>query len=107
MAIEPGRLSIFRPLPEVRPPAAPLAPAVDGPQSGQSPFLTRLTEAVRDVDTLQHSADTAAQNLATGRADNVQDVVVAMEKADLALQLTVQVTQRAVDAYREISRMQV
>jgi flagellar hook-basal body complex protein FliE len=59
------------------------------------------------VNQTQVEANTQAQQLATGEADNIQDVVLSMEKADLALQLTVQVAQRAIEAYREISRMQV
>ena len=106
MPIEPGRLNVFRPLPPAEPPTLPAAPT-DGSGSEKSPFLSRLTDAVRGVNELQHVADAAVESLATGDADNVHDVAIALEKADLALQLTVQVTQKAVEAYREISRMQV
>ena len=107
MRIDPGRASLFRELPSTRP-VGPAAPeATTDAQGAQSPFLARLTEAVREVNSLQQDANTQATRLATGEADNVQDVVIAMEKADLALQLTVQVTQKAIEAYREISRMQV
>jgi flagellar hook-basal body complex protein FliE len=89
-------------------PASPevLTPPAAG-EAQQSPFMSALASAVQGVNEAQQAAGVAAQDLATGRADNVHDVVVAMEKADLSLQLTVQTTQRAVDAYREISRMQI
>ena len=80
------------------------------PNSGTasaSPFMARLSEAITSADSLQQSAAQAMEQLATGQAPNVHDAVLAMEKADLSLQLTAQVTQRAVDAYREISRLQV
>jgi flagellar hook-basal body complex protein FliE len=89
----------------------PAGPEVVAPPSAgatsQVPFMSALASAVQNVNETQQAAGAAAQDLATGRADNVHDVIVAMEKADLSLQLTVQTTQRALDAYREISRMQV
>ena len=107
MRVDPGTANLFRPLPSVQAPTPdPVAPG-QVPAAGPSPFLQRLGEAVRDVNTLQQDASTQATQLATGQAKSVEDVVIAMEKADLALQLTVQVTQKAVEAYREISRMQV
>jgi len=69
--------------------------------------MDRLADAVADVNGLQQEANLQAENLATGDAESLQDVVVAVEKADLALQLTVQVTQKAVQAYQEVSRLQV
>ncbi len=90
------------------PAALPVPPEGPGAVAGaQAPFMDRLASAVQSVNQLQQDADSQAMRLATGDANNVQDVVIAMEKADLALQLTVQVTQKAVDAYREISRMQI
>lgn len=107
MPVDPARIGVFERLP--RPPAPTPAPpaAPQATPEGRSPFLSRLTEAVQGVDRLQHEADRAAERLATGEADSVHDAVIALEKADLALQLTVQVTQKAVEAYREVSRMQV
>ena len=107
MRIDTGRLNVFQELPRTGSigPAAPGGAA--GVQRSESPFMNRLAEAVREVNGLQQNANLEATKLATGDAANVQDVVIAMEKADLSLQLTVQVTQRAVEAYREISRMQV
>lgn len=105
MRIEPG-ISVFERLPAI--PTAPAAPsqATEG-GAARSPFLSRLSDALRDVNQTQVDAGEQAQKLATGEADNIQDVVLGLEKADLALQLTVQVAQRAIDAYREISRIQI
>jgi flagellar hook-basal body complex protein FliE len=107
MRIDP-RIKINETLPTTDLPVSPLAPQPQT-RTGEtsSPVLSRLTNALRQVNELQQTADVEAEKLATGKADNVQDVVVALEQADLALQLTVQVTQKVVDAYREVSRMQV
>ena len=110
MRIDTSNPNLFRQLPQTQrsSPALPVEATPEAPQrSAGSPFLARLGEAVRGVNDLQATANDQATKLATGEVSNVEDVVIAMEKADLALQLTVQVTQKAVEAYREISRMQV
>lgn len=79
-------------------------PSADG--DGGS-FADVLREALDHVNETQQQADQAVQRAATGQADDLHEAIIALEKADLTLRLTVQVTQRAVEAYREISRMQI
>lgn len=45
--------------------------------------------------------------LATGEVKNLHEVTIAAQKASIALQLTVQVRDKAVEAYQEIMRMQL
>jgi flagellar hook-basal body complex protein FliE len=52
-------------------------------------------------------ADKAAVSANTGGPVDLHDVMIAMEKADITLRLLVQVRNKAVDAYKEIMRMQV
>ena len=107
MRVGSAPVNVFRELPRVEntPRGGEAAERAAGAE--KPPFLQRLGDAVRDVNKIQQDAETQATQLATGETQNVEAVVVAMEKADLSLQLTVQVTQRAIEAYREISRMQV
>jgi flagellar hook-basal body complex protein FliE len=70
-------------------------------------FADALREALERVNETQHQADLAVRRVATGEADELHEAIIALEKADLTLRLTAQVTQRAVEAYREISRMQI
>jgi len=95
------------PAPPIKNPVQTGQPGHAGVAPSGDPFLERLTQAVRQVNDLQIEAGLQATQLATGRARDLSDVVAAVEKADLALQLTVQVTQKAVQAYQEISRLQV
>lgn len=54
------------------------------------------------------AADKAANlELLSGNLDNMHDVIIAGEEADIALRLTVQIKNKAMDAYSEIMRMQV
>ena len=45
--------------------------------------------------------------MATGQNTDIQQVVLAVEKANMALQTSVQVKNKVVDAYTEIMHMQV
>jgi flagellar hook-basal body complex protein FliE len=85
--------------------AAPSAPA--SPSSGGGGFGSALMHSVDKLDALQKNADSQAQALATGRAQDVSSVAMEVERASLALQLASQVRTKLVDAYQEIFRMQV
>lgn len=80
---------------------------VEGTDTSNKSFAETLNEAVKSVNQLQKSSDKAAQDLATGRTDNVAEVVLAAEKADVALRVMVQVRNKIIDAYNEIMKMQV
>ena len=76
-------------------------------ETSQKSFADTLKEAVGTVNELHKASDKASQELATGRTDNVADVMVAAEKADIALRLMVQVRNKIIDAYQDIMKMQV
>lgn len=69
-------------------------------------FKDLLADAVAQVNSLQQAADVKATQLAAG-SGAVDEVMIAVQKADLALQLTMQIRNKLVDAYQEIARMQV
>jgi flagellar hook-basal body complex protein FliE len=70
-------------------------------------FADTLKKALYKVNSLQIKADEAATALATGQAEDVHQVVIALEEAMLAMQLTMQVRNKILEAYQEISRMQI
>ncbi len=74
---------------------------------GDPSFLELLRGALDRVNDAQQAADRAIAAVATGDAEDLHEAVIAVEQADLALRLTAQVTQRALEAYREVSRMQI
>ena len=67
-------------------------------------FGETLKEAIADVNRLQTEADLAMENVAKGEL-GVHEGMLAISKADLSLRLLVQVRNKVLDAYREISRM--
>ncbi|MEY4615868.1 MAG: hypothetical protein RJB66_828 [Pseudomonadota bacterium] len=76
------------------------------PVDGKS-FGDTLKDAIQEVNQLQKVSDKKMQDLATGKTDNIPDVMIAAEKADIALKLMVQVRSKIIDAYQEIMKMQV
>jgi flagellar hook-basal body complex protein FliE len=64
-------------------------------------------EAVNNVNQLSLDADRKAQELSTGKTDDIAGVMMAAEKADIALRAMVQVRNKIIDAYQEIMKMQV
>ena len=74
---------------------------------GQKTFADTLTDAVNEVNALQKTADKKMEDLAPGRAKSLPDVMIAAEKADIALKLMVQVRNKIIDAYQEVMKMQV
>lgn len=70
-------------------------------------FKDVFSDALNKVNDLQNNADDMKVKLATGEVNDIHTVMIASEKASLALQLTVQIRNKLVDAYQEIMRMQV
>ncbi|MBW2185817.1 MAG: flagellar hook-basal body complex protein FliE [Deltaproteobacteria bacterium] len=70
-------------------------------------FGEMLTQAISETNEAQLNADQAATDLSTGRSDNLHEVMLAMEEADISMRMLVQMRNKVVDAYQEIIRMQV
>jgi len=78
----------------------------DQPKSGDS-FGATIKNAISSVNELQVEADQLANRLAAGDAVEVHQAMIAMQKASTALQFTIQVRNKIIEAYQEIMRMQV
>ncbi len=74
---------------------------------GGKSFADTLNEAIGSVNQLQKESDEKIQELATGKTDDIAGVMIATEKADIALRAMVQVRNKIIDAYQEIMKMQV
>ena len=78
-----------------------------GASSPAASFGSMLTDQISNLNDLQNTAAAQSQALATGQAQDVSQVVADVEKAALAMQLAVQVRNKAVDAYNELFRIQI
>lgn len=79
------------------------------PSLGASPasFQDFLADAVKKTEGLEQTSDKEQEQLLVGNVDNIHDVMIAMEKADIALQLTMAVRNKVIDAYTEVMRMSI
>ena len=64
-------------------------------------------DALKEVNQAQLNSRDMQTDLIAGRKVDFQDVGIAMEKASIAMQLTVQVRNKLLEAYQEIQRMQI
>lgn len=62
---------------------------------------------IRGVNDLQNHADGGVTTLLTGGDVNEAEVLTAVQKADLAFRMLLQVRNKLMEAYREIQQIQV
>jgi flagellar hook-basal body complex protein FliE len=70
-------------------------------------FGAHLSKALGEVNELQQQADQAIQQLVGEGKGDLQDTMVALEKADVSFRLMMQIRNKVLEAYQEIMRMQV
>jgi len=72
-----------------------------------SSILDSMLNAVDETNTLQNQAEAAAIEFALGESDNTHDLLIAQTKANTALQYTVAVRDKLIEAYQQIMQMQI
>jgi flagellar hook-basal body complex protein FliE len=77
-----------------------------GGTSGTSSFGAALQGAITGLTNAGHAADAASASAMMGKGD-MTDVVMAVSKAEMALQTSVAVRDRVISAYQDIMRMAV
>jgi flagellar hook-basal body complex protein FliE len=78
-----------------------------GSKSEGTSFADFLNNAVSDVNKLQLDSEQLNEALAMGKTDNIHQVMIASEKAEIALQFTMQIRNKILDAYQDIMRMPI
>lgn len=71
------------------------------------PFSEVLKASMMKVNDIQVESDRLTQKLALGEVEDISEVSIAVEKAELALRLMVQIRDKLVDAYQQVARMSV
>ncbi len=70
-------------------------------------FGETLQRAMTDVNALQTEAGKAVDKMVGGENVDLHEVMIAVEKAKTSFDLLMEIRNKALDAYREIMRMQV
>lgn len=80
-----------------------------GPDSAKGPasFKDFLLESIREVNSVQQEADRAVEKLVTGGDVTAVEVLTAVQKADMAFRLMIQVRNKMVQAYEQVQNIRV
>ena len=74
--------------------------------TSEAGFRDVLHSAIDDIQQLEGEAETKVAGVIQGNGADVHSAMIAVERADLSFQLMMQVRNKIVSAYEEISRMQ-
>ncbi len=83
------------------------ASAAAGAAKDSAPFTDFLLKSIHEVNAMQQDADVAVEQLMTGGDVNPAEVLTAVQKADVAFRLMLQVRNKIVQAYQEVNNIRV
>jgi flagellar hook-basal body complex protein FliE len=86
---------------------SPSALAGKDAAQGTSSFKDVLLDSIQQVNQMQQQADDAVEKMATGGDVSPAEVLTAVQKADLAFKMMLQVRNKLVQAYEEVQAMRV
>jgi flagellar hook-basal body complex protein FliE len=109
MLLTKGELLRMQVLPVsfLSPEPAAARPSKQDAAAGAGDFGRALLRALEEVNNAQVRADRVGLDFLTGRVQDLHQVTIAMEEARIMMTLAVEVRNKIVEAYQEISRMQV
>jgi flagellar hook-basal body complex protein FliE len=82
-------------------------PAAQETGAAGGDFKNALSEALDRFEQVGDQNAESTFDLLTGNTDDLSNTMIASQKSELALGLTVAIRNKAVDAYKEIMNMQV
>ncbi len=85
-------------------------PGMNPAQAGgstESSFKDFLLNSIQEVNAMQQEADMAVENMVTGGDATPGEVLTAVQKADIAFRMMIQVRNKMVQAFEEIKNMRV
>jgi flagellar hook-basal body complex protein FliE len=76
-------------------------------KSTTTPFCNFLKKSISEVNTLQKDANVAVKKLATGEEKDIHNTMIALQKAEVAFELVLQIQSKLIAAYDELRRMPI
>jgi len=86
--------------------ASAMASATASPPTADV-FGRLMSRGIEDLNASVSSAESAMSQLATGKAVELQDVMISLERARISVQAFVQVRNKLVESYQDLMRMQL
>lgn len=106
----------MRPIGPIAPPTRPASPFGDvtgrgsagqTSQAGPDQFAKLIAGEVKNVNQMQVDANAMVHSMLTGGEVNEAEVLTAVQKADLAFRMMLQVRNKLIEAYREVQQIQI
>jgi len=97
----PSPISSLGPLSPL--PVTPLSPS----SKSDGGFGSILTDAMQKVGEMNNDATKSVENFLSGEGDDLHKTIMATQRADMGMELFLQVRNKVVSAYQEVMRMQV
>jgi flagellar hook-basal body complex protein FliE len=76
-------------------------------QTGDTSFKDMLFDSIKEVNTMQLDADQAVEQMFTGGDVSPAEVLTAVQKADLAFRLTMQMRNKLMEVYQEVRDIRI
>jgi flagellar hook-basal body complex protein FliE len=83
--------------------AAAIKPAAPGYSADNPDFMSTLQGAMGQIGDMQSEADGKVTQLLTGNGQDVHSAMIAIEKANLAFEMMLQVRNKIIAAYQAVS----
>lgn len=72
----------------------------------EKPLSATVTDSLKKVNDLQAEKNMMIEEFASGRTQNVHELMISLQKAGLAMRMTSAVRNKVMQAYRELAQMQ-
>src|SRR6056300_1388461 len=76
-------------------------------QADGAGFADALKKSLDDVNEMQKDGEKAMSDLATGQVKDLHQAALAIDKAEISMKLMLEVRNKALNAYKEITRTQM
>lgn len=76
------------------------------PEQPVNSFAQTLENSMTKVQDLQTNKDKMIQSFASGETQNVHELMISLQKAGLAMNMTAAVRNKVMEAFKELSRIQ-
>ena len=98
---------MINPIRPVGPPIIPEVQSTSSQENGASVFSSALKSAVRDVEAARANSEASVEKLLRGESQDLHSVLLDVQRAELALEIFVEVRNKVTQAYQEIMRMPI
>ncbi|MFH1859649.1 MAG: flagellar hook-basal body complex protein FliE [bacterium] len=94
----------YQPMPEMFR-YSPAAKPASSAKNIMDSFSNILNQGLQKANTLENQSDTLTRMLVSGEVENIHDVMIAAQKAEIAINLTMNIRDKVIRAYDEIMAM--